>query len=413
MVRAEDVQVPAPELHFCWTNCFTLVFDQDHGLYRRQDGTNETWTVERFTSASVVLHRHDDPVAWNGYKTDVTYQGQVQDDRLINVTVNGNPVPEVNLAWGWALDSLPGSNAERERRRVAQISAQPVSPPPSDYIEAVSDQEVSTAEAPPPLLNYDQPPVPEDGDLWTPGYWSWGAQGYYWVPGAWVQPPRFGVLWTPGYWAFAGALYVFHPGYWGPHIGFYGGINYGFGYVGSGYVGGRWEGNSFIYNRTVSNVNAGVIRNTYSEAVMNNVAVSKVSFNGGPGGIAATPTAQERVAAAETHLPATPLQRQISEKSAGNPDLLAHAYSSHPVITAARAPIVNTQGAVKAHASPSPPAANPSSVVRPRPNIAPRPTVAAIQSAPNNTTHPAGEAVHPTTSKPAGATTVKPQHPRQ
>ena len=40
------------------------------------------------------------------------------------------------------------------------------------------------------------------------------------------------------------AAFIWHLGYWGPHVGFYGGVNYGYGYVGVGFVGGRWEGGS-------------------------------------------------------------------------------------------------------------------------------------------------------------------------
>ncbi len=83
------------------------------------------------------------------------------------------------------------------------------------------------------------------------------------MPGTWVQPPRVGVLWTPGYWGFVGGVYAFHAGYWGPHVGFYGGVNYGFGYDGVGFVGGRWAGNSFAYNPAVVNVNMTKVHNTY------------------------------------------------------------------------------------------------------------------------------------------------------
>src|ERR1035438_404984 len=54
------------------------------------------------------------------------------------------------------------------------------------------------SQAPPELPDYDQPEVPGDGYIWTPGYWSFASGGYYWVPGAWVQPPESGFLWTPG-----------------------------------------------------------------------------------------------------------------------------------------------------------------------------------------------------------------------
>ena len=63
------------ELHVCWTNCFTLALD--HGVYHRADGTDETWTVETFSTQAFVLHRHDAPADWNGHSPDVVYAGQV------------------------------------------------------------------------------------------------------------------------------------------------------------------------------------------------------------------------------------------------------------------------------------------------------------------------------------------------
>ena len=95
--------------------------------------------------------------------------------------------------------------------------------------------------APPVLPVYEQPLCPGEGYIWTPGYWAYGDDDYYWVPGTWVLAPRVGVLWTPGYWGWGDGGYFWHGGYWGPHVGFYGGVNYGFGYVGVGYLGGRWE----------------------------------------------------------------------------------------------------------------------------------------------------------------------------
>ncbi len=83
------------------------------------------------------------------------------------------------------------------------------------------------------------------------------------MPGVWVPPPQPNLLWTPGYWAFVGGAYVFHQGFWGPHVGFYGGVNYGFGYNGLGYEGGRWEGSRFAYNTTVNNFGGAHITNVY------------------------------------------------------------------------------------------------------------------------------------------------------
>ena len=106
------------------------------------------------------------------------------------------------------------------------------------------------ANAPPPELPvYEQPSCPGPGYIWNPGYWSWGEYGYYWVPGVWVLAPYTGALWTPPWWGFFGGLYRWHSGYWGSHVGFYGGVPYGYGYTGSGYHGGYWNRDRFMYNR--------------------------------------------------------------------------------------------------------------------------------------------------------------------
>jgi uncharacterized protein DUF4124/YXWGXW repeat-containing protein len=396
LVQIEGVQSPPQVLHFCWTNCATLTLE--NGLYVRADGTDESWNIERFTPTSVVLRRHDVPAAWNGFSTNVTYQGQVSNERLINVTVNGNAVPDIKVAWGAALDTLPGSNAERDQR-IAQLKKQAidVSAPPSTGIEPAMYVEMRAAQAPPPLLNDEQPPCAEDGYLWTPGYWAWRG-GYYWVRGTWVRPPRVGVLWTPGYWEYASAVYAFHPGYWGPHIGFYGGVNYGFGYVGVGFAGGRWVGNSFAYNRTVSNVDTGVIHHTYSEAVVNNVTLNKVSYNGGPGGTMTGATMEEKAAAAEPHIPPMALQRQIMQQTAMNPVPIARANEGHAVARAAvhsasRVAGANSAVAPLAHATVAPGTVGQPNHVR----------------SPPLTTHPQGSSAQTATSKPAGATPTKPQ----
>ena len=96
--------------------------------------------------------------------------------------------------------------------------------------------------APPVLPVYVQPPCPEPNLMWTPGYWAYGPDGYYWVPGAWVPAPEPGLLWTPPYWGWGRRSISLPSGYWGPHVGFYGGVNYGFGYMGIGFAGGEWRG---------------------------------------------------------------------------------------------------------------------------------------------------------------------------
>ena len=135
--------------------------------------------------------------------------------------------------------------------------------------------------APPALPVYEQPPCPTEGFLWTPGYWAHGPDGYFWTPGLWVAPPHPGLLWTPGYWGFAGGAYGWHAGYWGPHVGFYGGINYGFGYGGVGFWGGRWEGGAFRYNTAAWHVGAGFHGVYEDRTYISHVSVNNhYSFNG-------------------------------------------------------------------------------------------------------------------------------------
>jgi Skp family chaperone for outer membrane proteins len=148
--------------------------------------------------------------------------------------------------------------------------------------------------APPELPAYEQPICPGDGYIWTPGYWAWDGE-YYWVPGTWVLAPEPGDLWTPGYWGWGGNGFFFNEGYWGLSVGFYGGIDYGFGYFGHGYEGGRWENGHFFYNTAVNRVDPNVIHNVYNNRV--NERANRVSYNGGNGGINARATSEEEAAA--------------------------------------------------------------------------------------------------------------------
>ena len=174
---------------------------------------------------------------------------------------------------------------------------------------AVSGPVIQAAEPPPPLPEYEQPPMPAPGYHWTPGYWAWNNADYYWVPGVWIEPPRVGVLWTPPYWGFVGGVFLFHAGYWAPHVGFYGGINYGFGYGGAGYEGGRWDNGQFFYNRAVNNLGAAPVTHVYNQPItINNTTINRVSYNGGQGGLQVKPTPEQEQVAAEQHIPATPAQ---------------------------------------------------------------------------------------------------------
>jgi hypothetical protein len=124
-------------MHFCGANCTTLTLDHGHyiaGPRNSWEPTNftSTWTIETFTRESVVIHRHDSPnpanaVGINGW--DTTYKGKISSEgnSLIFTSQDDRPVsPNLRLTWGSALNSTPGSNAERDAGKV--------SPPPTTVV---------------------------------------------------------------------------------------------------------------------------------------------------------------------------------------------------------------------------------------------------------------------------------------
>jgi len=218
--------------------------------------------------------------------------------------------------------------------------------------------EMSITLAPPAMPDYEQPPMPGDGYIWTPGYWQYAAHGYYWVPGTWVEPPMVGLLWTPGYWGWSGGVYLWNAPYWGTHVGYYGGINYGYGYGGDGYAGGRWEGGHFAYNRSVNNFGGNHISGFYSAPVVNHTPFNHVSFNGGNNGVRMQPTAAQVAIGHEPHTQPTPQQVQHTHAAEGNPALQHSTNNGRPPIAATSRPgEFNGQGVVAPRAA-APPAAH-------------------------------------------------------
>jgi hypothetical protein len=229
-------------------------------------------------------------------------------------------------------------------------------PPPGEQNpDDANYAEQPTAEStqpPPPLPDYVQPPPPDDGYIWTPGYWAWGPYGYYWVPGVWVEPPYVGGLWTPGYWGFYSGRYMWYPGHWGFHIGWYGGINYGFGYVGFGYEGGYWNSGHFFYNRAYNNINGRNVHNVYNYRanvhVNNNVRVNnnvhgnnnvRPSYRGGPNGVQAQPRPSEGNAYREPTAPRMNTQVQHEQNYSTQRGQYAAPNNTRPATTADPRPL--------------------------------------------------------------------------
>ncbi|MEO8946079.1 MAG: hypothetical protein ABI338_06230 [Gemmatimonadaceae bacterium] len=194
---------------------------------------------------------------------------------------------------------------------------------------------VSIGTPPPPLPYYAQPLLPGPDYMWAPGYWAYGPAGYFWVPGAWVLAPEPGMLWTPGYWGASGASFMWYPGYWGRHVGYYGGINYGFGYFGRSYVGGGWYGAHFRYNTAVTNVNTTIVRNVYVDRTVINrytidrTTVNHVSYNGGQGGVNLRPSA-EQMSMRSQAVPMTAQQQEHQQVAAEARGQLASVNHGEP-----------------------------------------------------------------------------------
>jgi hypothetical protein len=185
---------------------------------------------------------------------------------------------------------------------------------------------------------YAQPPIPAPDYMWVPGYWAWNNIDYYWVPGTWIEPPEPGLLWTPGYWGFENGIYVFHAGYWGQHVGFYGGIAYGYGYEGSGFQGGYWESGRFFYNRAITNLGTLIIANVFEKAVVNDHGANRASFNGGAGGVMARATPAELAAEREPHVKPTSLQTEHLRAASTNGALFTSTNHGRPAIAATARP---------------------------------------------------------------------------
>jgi len=227
----------------------------------------------------------------------------------------------------------------------ANLAQTDQNPPPQSAEEpaytypASSVQQLDEApQPPPPLPEYSQPECPGENYIWTPGYWSYSQAGYYWVPGVWVRAPYVDALWTPGYWGFGAGRYRWHSGYWSRHIGFYGGIDYGFGYTGLGYSGGYWNRDAFVYNRAVNNVSTRVVNNVYQYPVSRPGRDSRVAYYGGSGGIERRPTAAELAVNREQHAPPLPVQVEHVRQAAANRAQFASENHGRPQVMAVQRP---------------------------------------------------------------------------
>jgi hypothetical protein len=131
---------------------------------------------------------------------------------------------------------------------------------------------------------------------------------------------------------------MWYPGYWGTAVGYYGGINYGYGYNGYGYYGGYWRGERFFYNRDVNRITNIRITNVYSQRVVERSRFGHVSYYGGPGGTDIRPTSNQLAAGRERRFGAINQQLEQERFARSNPAQRARENRGRPEIAATPRP---------------------------------------------------------------------------
>jgi hypothetical protein len=138
-------------------------------------------------------------------------------------------------------------------------------------------------------------------------------------------------------------MFIFHDGYWGPHVGYYGGVNYGFGYGGIGFAGGEWRGHVFAYNTAVMHVDRRYVHETFEDRARVERSIvardNRVAYSGGPGGIHHEPGPEERMAERDQHVTATRFQQQHMQTAMSDRTSYAKNNGGRPSHVAAERPL--------------------------------------------------------------------------
>ena len=128
----------------------------------------------------------------------------------------------------------------------------------------------------------------------------------------------------------------------------------------------------YFYNSAANNLGAAHITNVYNQTVVNNTTINRASFNGGPGGVAAKPSAEELLAEKETHIPASRLQVDQARASGMRAEQFVSTNQGKPAIAATtRAGEFKGKGVVPARAAGKAAQAVPGGNVQPEPKEKP------------------------------------------
>ncbi|XXF80299.1 hypothetical protein P2318_11245 [Myxococcaceae bacterium GXIMD 01537] len=86
-----------------------------------------------------------------------------------------------------------------------------------EFAVAVSNEALSTEQAPPQLQAEVQPVAPSPSSTWAPGYWYWSGANWSWVGGMWLTPPRPNLVFVSPRWVRHGHRWDFVGGGWANH----------------------------------------------------------------------------------------------------------------------------------------------------------------------------------------------------
>jgi hypothetical protein len=99
----------------------------------------------------------------------------------------------------------------------------------------------------------------------------------------------------------------------------------------------RWESGRFYYNRSVTNVNITEVHNVYNTTIINRNE-TRVSYNGGDGGIRERPSREDESFSRERHIAPVSVQNQHTQEARGNRELRASVNQGRPPIAATQRP---------------------------------------------------------------------------
>jgi hypothetical protein len=107
-------------MHMCIANCFVLTLENGH--FTNAEHTS-TFLIDSFTRESVVMHRTDFGPSFQGsavLRGRLSSDGNSIVDGKIEWTSGNTGTWPYKAAWGTAINTVPGSNAERDRGKPPQ-----------------------------------------------------------------------------------------------------------------------------------------------------------------------------------------------------------------------------------------------------------------------------------------------------